>query len=1275
MESLFLQAQSRMPSTVKSTVYSRQLRRLAKVTSMVHTLAEDWYASVSQSVQLYPERYLYSTITLIFLLGMVVAFSNGRRRRRKKRPGPFVIDDQTLKGGGRLRAINNGIYGLLGSTIIFQILAALAIQVNTLYYFAILFQVAYVVKEFATHKVRDHVHYRTPEVDPHNARAFRFSVISHKWVAKHKPNPSNEHAEAAAERNNAATWLNSYGREHGRPLWSLSKSGRDLRENIPGDRGIRTAKDMVSYETTSRDPIPFQGLVKCMDDLHYLTPGEMNDLLCDTALTQSVIGAYDWTPKAPAFDHHETVGHYNGKEWEFCSGNEDVYKHSLWDYTVPTMSALKFSFSWRIWLASLAVLAIIFELVHQYFRPEPLFSAFGYDICNAWYRYDLPYLYGLTEWFNYLHGWATGQLVAYDASVDVEWLAHLSTFYSQGWRVLGASVPPAIHIPYLYDCTTARAYWGLLAFGSLGLTAALARITTFHFVVVRKRVSEHRAIIMLKPTVHYGTIMSILTAWTTLSTLPKRFKPTARTISNANEDVRDTVVYGLEHTEGEKSGYWLSAALSRESFFVTRSEVVDLIGLDHVTGKGHISPGYYCVKAKSKLTPGRAAIAIAYFGQGLSITRSVNYDTPAEDVPYRLRPHMHDELDVKPSMEMFMGGVIDKGTYHAIHDRTNTQVAVKKRVTDYAQTAPLPRQGQSKRDQYAEEFYSHLAAPSGGMEVLDNLSAILDKQKRPGQKINIDEAKRYMSMLPEDEQERVMDAFLKSEALKKPSDPRLITVANPLVKLVNSLIAYRVTAAMKKQLWYAFGVSPLGVAKRVVEIMYGATTATPSDYTRYDATIKEEMRRADRVFLRKLFRPSQHEVVMKNYSRVYANEVRASTNQGSVWYEQGPSQASGDPFTSCLHTARNGLIVYSGLRMLGMSKEQALKFLDDHGIYGGDDGLTSDLPKGVLEKGSELWGVIVKVDIKNRGEHVDFLSRIYGPGVWAGDSDNCAAIVRALVKFPVTTKIHGICKELLAHFKATSAICNDPYTPVLGVWAKTVGAATADIKQGVSKGALCATETAMRLWNLRWCEGNPELGYQAEMKGTPQWMEEYVAQELGPCASGLITTWARDVADGRARWDAPPVLQRYDLKRRDLPYMWRGMLVPALDDKPTVKDDPKDAVVTNTRLTPTIPAGGGAVSSSAPVGKQPPGPTGKIPLAPVRGPIKPPVPSKPAKTKDSTPITSCQWREGDSLCGKTFTQQRIDKGCRLCYKHSGAAYKLRQAKRAALIPGKARKIP
>lgn len=1263
----------RSPITVESTYWSRFYRGCGRTFIKFNRLAEDWYASASQTVHSYPAHVAYFLAALLSMGGCLVAIWALRKYGRQRMRGPYALDDQNLSDGSRKRAANNGVYGLLAAFILFQTCAALAVDVNGLYYFIVAGQLLYVIKQFLTHRLREHVYYRTPEVDPHNARAFRFSVVSHKFVARHKPNPSNEHANAAAERNNAATWLNSYGREHGRPLWSLSKSGRDLRENIPGDRGIRCAKDMVSYETTARDPIPARGLVKCMDDLHYLTSGEFNDLLCDAALTQSVIGAYDWTPKAPAFDHYETTGHFDDGKWHFCSGNEDRYEHALWDYTVPTMSAVKVSFSWKLWLIAALTVFIALELVHQYFAPVPLFSAFGYDICLGWHQYHLPYISGLTEVTNFVHGWFTGALVPYDASTDITWLRYISTFPRMGWRVLNASTPPTLHVPYLFDCTATRLYWGLLTLGLIGLTVSLARIKTFHFVVVRKRVSEHRAIMMLKPTVHYGTLMSILTAWTTITTLPRRFEPTARTISSTNEAINDTVVYGLEHTKGQDSGYWLSAAKTRESFFVSRGEVVDLIGLDHVTGKGHIAPGYFCVKAKSKLAPGRAAIAIAYFGQGLDITRSVNYDTPAEDVPYRLRPHMNDLLDAKPSMEMFMGGVIDRGSYHAIHDRTNTEIAVKLRVTDYAQKEPLPARGQPKRDQYAEEFYSHIVGQTAGAEVLDNLDAILEKQKRPGQKVNIDEAKRYMSMLPEAGQERVMDAFLKAEALKKPADPRLITVATATVKLINSLIAYRVTALMKKQLWYAFGVSPIGVAQRIVKIMYGAATATPSDYTRYDATIKEEMRKADRSFLRKLFRPGHHEVVLNNYNRVYGNEVRARTDRGSVKYPQGASQASGDPFTSCLHTARNGLIVYSGLRMSGMSKGEALTFLDEHGIYGGDDGLTSDLPPGVLEAGAELWGVIVKVEVKQRGEHVDFLSRIYGPGVWSGDSDNCAALERALIKFPVTTKIHGIDTRLLAHYKATSAICNDPYTPILGDWAATVGAATARVADSYSDGAKQNTVTAMRLWNLRWCEGNPNLGYQAHMSGTPSWMRDYAAEVMGPAAEGTMKAWSQAVKEGKERWDKPPVLKRQDYKQRDMPYMANGKLIPALNTADDVVVA-SPAVSSGTPPLGSLPgdrhSGNDVTKTVTPQAS--PQPVGK---APVRGPMKQDVSSKRPKAKTPTPITTCQWREGDTTCGKAFTAKRIAKGHRLCWKHSGMAYSKRKAATAAPMRGAAVKTP
>jgi hypothetical protein len=93
-----------------------------------------------------------------------------------------------------------------------------------------------------------------------------------------------------------------------------------------------------------------------------------------------------------------------------------------------------------------------------------------------------------------------------------------------------------------------------------------------------------------------------------------------------------------------------------------------------------------------------------------------------------------------------------------------------------------------------------------------------------------------------------------------------------------------------------------------------------------------------------------------------------------------------------------------------------------------------DVPKDILEKAAKDLGHELKVELIKRGQiGIMFLSRVYGPDVWYGDTNSCCDLPRQLSKFhvcqpfpPSVTAMEKLVEKAFAYSMS------DMNTPIMG---------------------------------------------------------------------------------------------------------------------------------------------------------------------------------------------------------------------------------------------------
>jgi hypothetical protein len=426
----------------------------------------------------------------------------------------------------------------------------------------------------------------------------------------------------------------------------------------------------------------------------------------------------------------------------------------------------------------------------------------------------------------------------------------------------------------------------------------------------------------------------------------------------------------------------------------------------------------------------------------VAIDYLMNVDTQAEPPPavnefeaepYDIPTVTHNPVDVEgfPTMLVLMNSPFPGAKAIPMGCLENEGIYVQERLERVRPQNPPVTAATTAIFEAMHHFAQHLFEEVN-VATIATIDEVRERQNRPGQRLLIEKG---AERLGGDVDRGMILSFLKGEQVDPSKPTRGIAPVQPVNKLANSMVGIGLTTVVKKAKFYAFGMDLPDTETRVCAVLAGADSAGEVDMSKMDATIQQILRRFDLIILTRLFLKDDHEFVCAWYHTVYGN--RCKTRHGLEFY-QGYSQASGDPFTSILHTLRSAFVDYLHQVQRRIPSSEAYSNL---GIYGGDDALIRNINAEAYMAAAKSLGLVAKVETKSYGESVQFLSRAYSPGAWdvcsESDQHSIAMPKRALLNLCATSSKTTPPLEAL-YYKALSLLVTDANNLGPAAWAKAI---------------------------------------------------------------------------------------------------------------------------------------------------------------------------------------------------------------------------------------------
>jgi len=207
-----------------------------------------------------------------------------------------------------------------------------------------------------------------------------------------------------------------------------------------------------------------------------------------------------------------------------------------------------------------------------------------------------------------------------------------------------------------------------------------------------------------------------------------------------------------------------------------------------------------------------------------------------------------------------------------------------------------------------------------------------------------------------------------------------------------------------------------------------------TDLSRCDGRVSNISRLLERAMMLRFFAPEYHDDLISTMDT--QSNQRAITSTG-FRYNTGTSRLSGSSETADFNSVLSAFIAYLGYRKLCYSPQEAW---DSLGIFGGDDGLTSDLPHEPFSDAAASIGQLLEHDAAPRGARgVNFLARFYSPDVWTGCLDSMSDVQRQIIKVHLSgTFPPDVTPLIKLREKCRGYLLTDSNTPILGELANAV---------------------------------------------------------------------------------------------------------------------------------------------------------------------------------------------------------------------------------------------
>lgn len=391
--------------------------------------------------------------------------------------------------------------------------------------------------------------------------------------------------------------------------------------------------------------------------------------------------------------------------------------------------------------------------------------------------------------------------------------------------------------------------------------------------------------------------------------------------------------------------------------------------------------------------------------------------------------------DGKPSARMLDGPVVIRGAVAPARSYNNDVKCVEDRILKVRNpNKPIP----ARFHQYRNEF-CRLLVPDDKMHTGVPWQAyeVEECQTRPTQKAAADKVRAFPFL-----GKFSVSSFQKAELYAKIGAPRNISTVPADHRLRYSSFIYPFTKnILKNTQWYAFAKTPEALSKRLHEVCRGANYVIPTDYTKFDGTHGLELVTLEQQLGLRYFAPEYH----SEFSSLHGMQFNAPAfTKFGVKYNTEYSRLSGSGDTSAFNSIDNAFIAYCCYREAGHDPNTAYSML---GIYGGDDGVSANIPVKTYDRVASIYGLILKAETILPGHCVPFLGRLF-IDPWTTSTSICD-VLRTFRRVNMTVAPLTVPDNLVYVRRAECMIMTDPTTPLVSHWARMILRVFPDIPSAV----------------------------------------------------------------------------------------------------------------------------------------------------------------------------------------------------------------------------------
>jgi hypothetical protein len=298
---------------------------------------------------------------------------------------------------------------------------------------------------------------------------------------------------------------------------------------------------------------------------------------------------------------------------------------------------------------------------------------------------------------------------------------------------------------------------------------------------------------------------------------------------------------------------------------------------------------------------------------------------------------------------------------------------------------------------------------------------------KPTQRSLVEAAKNYLNY----DDIWTVKSFQKAETYGKITAPRNISTLPMHHNFRLGQYSYALSEHIfKTSHWYAFGLHPTEITKRVQTKVSKARFVVPTDISKCDGSTGYIHYCLTQAVVMRAFAPEYHnEVLALLKKEAYAKGV---TSHGLV-YEVDYNTLSGSSMTSWRNSVINAFLNYVAIRTNILDPKEAYEAL---GIYGGDDGITCDIDPSILERIVAKMGMLLKAEKLDIGSPIPFLGRLY-IDPWT-TNESIIDVCRQVKKFHLTSSPTIVPTNLVLYRKAEGYCITDKDTPIISDWCNWV---------------------------------------------------------------------------------------------------------------------------------------------------------------------------------------------------------------------------------------------